>query len=64
MAGGVLYPSMVIRANEHGPSFRTAGNAIASTTLPFSRADDRKTQRLVDITFVSGAWNFRVLVFV
>ena len=64
MAGTVLYPSMVIRANEHGPSFRTEGHAIASTTLPFSRADDRKTQRLVDITFVSGVWSFHVPVFV
>jgi len=54
MAGTVLYPSMVIRANEHGPSFRTEGHAIPSTTLPFFRADDRKTQRVLDITFVSG----------
>ncbi len=55
MAGTVLYPSMVIRANEDDPSFRTEGRVIASTVLPFSRADDRKTQRLLEITFVSGA---------
>ena len=59
MAGTVLYPSMVIRANEHSPSFRTEGHAIASTALPLFRADDRKTQRELEITFLSGSWSFR-----